>query len=105
MKSFIITSAGGRRPSRPVIHRTVKQVVVVHQQSTRLPDFMTRLSCFCDGDKGRNHPLPVAAEFKGPELTPRGQLVAGYRCRCCGTKFLWAVHGQTGRPTLIYAGK
>jgi len=105
MRSFIISSPGGRRPSRPVIHHTVRQVVYVQQQSTRLPEFMTRLSCFCDGERGRNHPLPVAAEFKGPELTPKGQLVAAYRCRCCGKKFLWAVHGQTGKPALIFAGR
>jgi hypothetical protein len=97
---YVIKTYGGRRPMRPVFQR---QVVVVQQQSPRLPGFMTRLSIVCDGDGGRKHPLPVRVGYAGPALSAKGQLVAKYGpCPLCGKAHFMAVNSPTGKPFCLW---
>lgn len=76
--------------ARPVVQR---QIVVV-QQSLRLPSHMTRLRVICNGDGGRQHPLPVLAQFKGPALSQNGTLVAKYACPLCAHRYFMAQNPQ-----------
>jgi hypothetical protein len=92
-----------RQYGRPGRNRHVKQVTIIKQHVTRLPEFMKRLSRLCHGAA---HILPVRMKFLAEATSDAGQPMAIYRCGASGCRYRegWVVDRHTGRPLRLWAG-
>lgn len=90
----------GNRRQRVVIKTVIQQV-----RPARVPLFMTRLSVLCNGDRGKNHPLPCLMKFIGESLSDKGAPMSLYACPICGDREAYVQDYATGKPRLLFRKK